>query len=211
MRKKKNLPARMEKVSSRFVASPESRRGQWRGEFDSLALEIGCGKGQFIAGQAVRFPRTLFVGIDRVPEAVLLSLERAEQETLPNALFARGDAAHLPQWFAPGEAPRLYINFCDPWIPRKQAARRLVHRGFLTLFRDILAPGGEIFFKTDNEPLFDFALEEFPAAGYALTFVSRDWHGDPMYPGEDTETEYEHRFASEGLPIFRLTARKQEQ
>ena len=100
----------------------------------------------------------------------------------------------------PGEVDLIYINFCDPWPPKGQAKRRLTHRGFLTTYRKVLKMGGEIHFKTDNGPLFQFSLEEFPAAGYTLSEVTHHLHENGP---QGVMTDYEAKFYAEGLPINR--------
>ena len=116
------------------------------------------------------------------------------------SLLTVGDAALLPDYFAPEEADLIYINFCDPWPPRGQAKRRLTHRGFLETYRKVLKPGGRIEFKTDNQPLFEFSLKEFPAAGYELSEVTRNLHENGP---QGVMTDYEAKFYEQGLPINR--------
>ena len=87
-----------------------------------------------------------------------------------------GDAACLPEFFAPGEVDRIYINFCDPWPRSNQKKRRLTHGNFLQLYRRVLPLGGEIHFKSDNDKLFEWSLEEIPLFGFRLSQVTRDLH-----------------------------------
>ena len=142
----------------------------------------------------------LFIAIEKVPDALVVAMERAMAMELKNVFFVVGDAALLPDYFAPGEVDRIYINFCDPWPHTRQAKRRLTHRGFLDLYRRVLRPEGQVRFKTDNQPLFAFSLREFPAAGYALSEVTRNLHeGGP----QGVMTDYEAKFHDQGIPIQR--------
>ncbi len=211
MRKKKNLDARWAQVSD-LLADSASCRGRWKESFAPearrLVVELGCGKGTFITTWAQKAPDTLFVGWERVPEALLMSMEKAKRQKLPNLRFVCGDVEQIGDTYAPGEIDRLHINFCDPWTATKKAKRRLTHRRFLEQYHAILAPEGELHFKTDNENLYLFTLEELQTQGFALVETSTDWHSEPHYPGDDVETEYEARFVSQGLPIFRIVAKK---
>ena len=119
---------------------------------------------------------------------------------LKNVFFVVGDAALLPDYFAPGEADLIYINFCDPWPHTRQAKRRLTHRDFLDLYRRVLRPEGQVHFKTDNQPLFAFSLREFPAAGYALSEVTHNLHEGGS---QGVMTDYEAKFYDQGIPIQR--------
>ncbi|MCD7843450.1 MAG: hypothetical protein LUG17_02340, partial [Clostridiales bacterium] len=113
------------------------------------------------------------------------------------------DAGRLGEMFAPGEVDRMYLNFCDPWPSKRHAKRRLTHENFLRSYRDILGEGGELYFKTDNKPLFDFSLTQFPRAGYTLSRVTNNLHAEE--PGE-IMTDYEARFTQEGAKINRCVA-----
>lgn len=204
MRKKKNLVPRMERCSDYLVQDGFGLRGRWRETLmpaaSELRVELGCGKGRFTVETARLEPDVLFIAIEKVPDAMVMAMERAAALELKNVFFVVGDAALLDSYFAPEEADRIYINFCDPWPPKRQAKRRLTHRGFLALYRKALKMGGQIHFKTDNVPLFEFSLEEFPQAGYTLQQVTRNLHGDGP---QGVMTDYEAKFYDQGVAINR--------
>ena len=100
---------------------------------------------------------------------------------------------------------RLYLNFSDPWPKKGYAKRRLTHRSFLELYKEILVPNGEIVFKTDNIGLFEFSLEEFAAAGFKLKELTYDLHNSE-YNEDNIVTEYESKWVERGLPIHRVEA-----
>ena len=131
---------------------------------------------------------------------MVVAMELAMELELKNVFFVVGDAALMPDYFGPGEVDLIYINFCDPWPPKGQAKRRLTHRGFLELYRKVLKPGGQVHFKTDNQPLFEFSVLEFPEAGYLLSEVTRNLHENGP---QGVMTDYEAKFYGEGQPINR--------
>jgi len=145
----------------------------------------------------------MFVAIEKVPDALVIAMERATEMGLNNVWFVVGDASNLPEYFSPCEVDLIYINFCDPWPPKRQAKRRLTHHNFLNLYRQVLKENGQIHFKTDNAPLFEFSVEEFPAAGYLLSEVTDDLHADGP---NGIMTDYEKKFHEEGIPIHRCVA-----
>lgn len=209
MRKKPNLAIRTERCAELLIQEPAGMRGRWRELYPAareLRLEIGCGKGRFSAGTAEQNPDVLYIALERVPDAMIVAMERCQARGLKNIFFIDGDAALLRDYFAPGEVDLLYINFCDPWPGVKHARRRLTHPQFLILYRGILRKGGEIHFKSDNRDLFEWSLFQFPKAGYALSEVTRDLHGGGV---RGVMTDYEEKFHQMGTPINRCVGTKE--
>jgi tRNA (guanine-N7-)-methyltransferase len=197
----------MERCAALLIEDPESLRGRWLASFpgrERLYVELGCGKGRFTADTAETMPDTLYIAVERVPDAMILAMEKIERRGIENVRFIDGDAKLLNTMFSEGEADRFYINFCDPWPKKKQFKRRLTAPGFLALYRQILKPEGEIWFKTDNRDLFDWSEEQLLACGWQVSEVTRDLHGNGA---AGIMTDYEKKFYGEGKPICRLTAR----
>lgn len=208
MRKKKNLHPRMEACGDCWIRRPEDLRGHWRELYPqakNLEVELGCGKGRFTAGTAKAQPDTLLIAVEKVPDAMVVAMERAMDEGLQNVFFIDADAARLPELFAPGEVARIYINFCDPWPKSRDAKFRLTYPGFLRSYAALLPVGGQIHFKTDNLPLFQWSIEQMEREGWALSEVTNDLHADG---GDFFMTDYEAKFTAEGLKINRLVATK---
>ena len=206
MRKKPNLVPRMERCAGVQIREPETLRGRWResfGQYDKLYLELGCGKGRFTAETARTMPDTMLIAVERVPDAMVVGMERVCAGQIENVRFVDLDARRLTEVFAPGEIDRIYINFCDPWKKGRQAKRRLTHRIFLELYKQVLKPGGEIHFKTDNDMLFEFSLEEFAAAGFSCKEVTRNLHENGPV---GIMTDYEEKFYGQGVSINRCVA-----
>lgn len=208
MRKKPNLVPRMERCSDILIADPTQMQGKWRQlkpDAAQLWLEIGCGKGRFTAQTAAANPDVLYIAIERVPDAMVIAMERCKEMGLTNVFFVDGDAALLRDYFAPDELDRLFINFCDPWPSHKHARRRLTHVNFLVLYRGILKVGGQIHFKSDNKDLYEYSLFQFPKAGYELSEVTRNLHEHGIC---GIMTDYEEKFHNMGTPINRCVGTK---
>ena len=209
MRKKPNLSARMEACADLLITQPCDLRGHWRdlkADAQELWLELGCGKGRFTVQTAQQHPEVLYIAVERVPDAMVTAMERCRELKLSNVFFIDGDAARLRDYFAPDEADRLFINFCDPWPSSHHARRRLTHTSFLVLYRGVLREGGQIHFKTDNRDLFEYSLFQFPKAGYVLSEVTRDLHGAGIC---GVMTDYEAKFHALGTPINRCVGTKE--
>ena len=127
-----------------------------------LRLEVGCGKGRFTVETASQNPECLFLAIERVADAMIIAMERAEKMGLHNVYFIDADAARLREYFAPGEVDLIYLNFSDSWPSNRHSKRRLTHMDFLMRYRQVLKEGGQIHFKTDNRDLYEWSLFQFP-------------------------------------------------
>ncbi len=208
MRKRSNLTARMERCAALRIDEPAALRGRWLEAFpqaEQIYVELGCGKGRFTADLAEGLERILLLAVERVPDAMILAMERVQSRGVDSVRFLDLDARELPNLFAPGEIQRLYINFCDPWPKSRDAKLRLTAPGFLRLYADALAPGGQIHFKTDNAPLFDWSAEQLRAEGWAISELTHDLHAAGP---TGILTDYEARFLSQGMKINRLVAGK---
>ena len=203
MRKMKNLEPRMAACGDYRVAEPVQMQGKWQSlmpQAKALWVEVGCGKGKFTAETAQANPEVLLVAVERCREAMVVAMEKAKSMGLKNVLFIDMDVANIEEVFAPGEIHRLFINFPDPWPRKKNAKRRLTHRGFLDKYCRVVKTGGEFHFKTDNAPLFEFSVEEFAACGLEVKNLTRNLHENGIV---GIMTGYEEKFYAMGTPINR--------
>lgn len=208
MRKKPNLQPRMEKCAGVWIKKPEELCGKWRESFperSALWLEIGCGKGRFTVGTAQEHPEATLVALEKVEDAMVIAMERTEEAAVQNARFISMDALKLREVFSPGEVERIFVNFCDPWPKSRDAKHRLTSPNFLRIYADLLPMGGEMHFKTDNLPLFEWSVQQMLSEGWELDEVTNDLHADGT---GGVMTDYESKFRSQGVKINRLVARK---
>lgn len=203
MRRMRNLEPRTEKCGAYRIAEPAAHKGSWRDlkpGCTALWVEVGCGKGKFTAETAQANPDVLLIAVERCREAMVVAMEKAQAMDLHNVFFIDMDVANMEDIFAPGEIDRLFINFPDPWPRKKNAKRRLTYRTFLEKYCHVVRENGEIHFKTDNAPLFEFSLGEFAACGLEVKNLTRDLHKDGIV---GIMTGYEEKFHALGTPINR--------
>ena len=184
------------------------QKGHWSDVFGNdkpLYIEIGMGKGQFILEMARRNPDKNFIGIEKYSSVLVRALEKCEEDAPENLRFIRMDAEEILDVFATDEVSGIYLNFSDPWPKDRHAKRRLTYRDFWARYKEILKSEGQVVFKTDNRPLFDFSLEEVEIAGWTLENVTFDLHHSEYMEG-NVMTEYEAKFSAKGNPIHRLVA-----
>ena len=191
-------------VFARDAGIGEEKKGNWPeifGRKAPLHVELGTGKGDFISQLAALHPDIDYVGIEAQQDVLYSAAKKVQDRQLSNVRLLVFDIHEIETIFAPGEVDRFYVNFCDPWPKARHAKRRLTHVNFLEKYRRLLKPGGSLFFKTDNRPLFDFSLEQFEAAGLTVRDISYDLHAEDR--PDNIMTEYERKFSGFGEKINR--------
>ncbi len=194
----------------RHINDPEAARGHWKEQFENptlpLRLELGCGKGSFLAAQALAHPEFNHLGIDMKSEVLVVGKRNIER-VFEQANKAPGNIAITPfdiervrlLLAEEDNVDRIYINFCNPWCKSGHAKHRLTHPRQLLQYRHFLRDGGEIYFKTDDDRLYEDSLRYFSLSGFCLQWEARDLHSQE--PEWNIRTEHECMFSEEGIPI----------
>lgn len=209
----RNVPGSREAIaeSKYAINNPEEYKGRWKevfGNDNPIRIEIGMGKGRFITQLAMDNPDVNYIGIEKFSSVLIRAIEKREDIEIDNLFFIRMDAETITDVFGQGEVDRIYLNFSDPWPKDRHAKRRLTSKQFFERYNEILKKDGVVEFKTDNNMLFDFSLEQIPEAGWNLVAVTRDLHNDEKMNEGNIMTEYEERFSSAGNPINKLIANR---
>ena len=204
----RNITGSREVIAESPYVVPEAELfdcpGTWNNIFGNnqpIRIEIGMGKGKFIHTMAKEHPEINYIGIEKYSSVLLRAIQKMEAEELPNLKFIRMDAEDIENVFDKGEVDKIYLNFSDPWPKDRHAKRRLPSKEFLNRYNTILKPEGNLEFKTDNRPLFDFAVEQLPEAGWTADVITYDLHSDEKLMIGNVMTEYEEKFSSIGNPI----------
>jgi tRNA (guanine-N7-)-methyltransferase len=167
-----------------------------------LEVDIGSGEGTFILTMAERHPERNFLGIERLLGRIRKTCRAAARRNLGNVRMLRLEIAYALRYLLPPESVTVaHVLFPDPWPKRYHHSRRLIQDGFMEALHGILVPGGELRIKTDDEPYF---LWMEKVLGRAKGYERLEWADDLEYP----TTDFEARFVSQGLPIYRARLRK---
>lgn len=232
MRMKFKPWARQELETSPFyIDNPEDYKNNWKDTFENklnpLMLELGCGKGYFVAQIAKENPNTNYIAIDLVDAMLGMAKRNVEasfgirkstdkeeienefekQKIIKNVKLTRYDISRISNIFGEDDKiERIYINFCNPWPRGKHHKKRLTHERQLEQYKVFLK--GDIYFKTDDDDLFESSLLSFKNSGYEIKKVTYDlasekefWNGEA-----NIETEHEKMFKSQGIKIKALIA-----
>ena len=211
--------ARPELEASKFyIDNPEEYKGKWKQCFKNqenpIHIELGCGKGQFIAKLAVENQDINYIAIDLVDAMLGLAkrnIEKVykEKEIEPeNVILTRFDIERILLILdEKDEVDRIYINFCNPWPKGKHRKKRLTHTRQLEKYKQFLKDNGEIYFKTDDDDLFESSLTYFKESGFEILKKTYDLHKEPIFE-KNIETEHEKMFTDQGINIKALIAIK---
>ena len=211
--------ARPELEACRFyIDNPEEIKGRWKSLFKNpnlpLNLELGCGKGQFIAQLASENLDRNYIAIDLVDAMLGLAKRNVEQiykekNIEPeNIILTRFDIDRVLLILSEEDKiDRIYINFCNPWPKGKHRKKRLTHTRQLEKYKTFLKQDGEIYFKTDDDDLFASSLNYFKEAGFNIIKKTYDLHSEPNF-WYNIETEHEKMFSEKGIKIKALIAKR---
>lgn len=195
-----------------YVSNPAEQKGRWNKLFADnkpLYVELGCGKGGFISQIAPSHPEINFIAMDIKNEMLVLAKRKLENAyksadlPMDNVKIAIQNIERIDlAWDENDKADRIYINFCNPWGKTKHKKRRLTHTRQLLNYKKFLK--GELWFKTDDDGLFEETFEYLAEAGYRVKFKTYDLHSETDI--ENYITEHENMFSAEGIKIKFLIA-----
>ena len=196
--------------SSLFIQNPREFKGRWRevfGNDNKICLELGCGKGKFIADIAKQNPNINFVAIDLKFEVLVYVKRKCEELSLTNVRILAFDINYINEMFDKGEISDIYLNFSTPWPKAKHNKRRLTNPRILTKYFDIISDDSKIRLKTDHEVFFLDSIEYLEENGFNITYKTMDLHSENI---DNILTEYEEKFLNKGMKIMYLTAELKE-
>lgn len=201
-----------------FIKTPEQIRGNWKELFANAApisLELGCGKGVFTAQYGLQNPDRNIIAIDLISDMLGVArrnIEKAYTEngkTCTNIMLTAYDIERIGNIISPDDRiSNIIIYFCNPWPKPSHRRRRLTHPEQLNKYREFLADGGIVEFKTDDKDLFFDSLKYFPAAGFEIMetaeYTLDTVHLSPL----PIISEHERKYLDEGKTIRYCKAKK---
>jgi tRNA (guanine-N7-)-methyltransferase len=177
------------------------------GRVAPLEVEVGSGKGLFLAAAAMQRPDHHFLGLEIAAKYAQFCAARLAQRGLDNARMIHGDAQRVFTDFLPdASAAAVHVYFPDPWWKKRHQKRRVMNERFLRQVERVLQVGGTLHFWTDVEEYFNSTLELIAAHTQLI---------GPLEVPEliaqhdlDFRTHFERRMRLHGEAVYRAEFRK---
>ena len=170
-----------------------------------VVFEIGSGKGDFIAAISLTHPEYNYLGIERVKTVAGMMAKKLVDQGNENVKVFPWNAELIFDEIKEGFVEAIYLNFSDPWPKKKHEKRRLTFIKFLEQYYRILKKGGRLYFKSDNDSLFEYTKEEIGLTKFKVISIEENYAFDEQ---TDFITEYENKFRSVGKSIHRIILEK---
>ncbi len=198
-----------------FIDDPPKIKGKWQelfGNANPMHLELGCGKGVFIAQVAVANQQINYIAVDIKSEVLALARRKIVQkysdlgyDSVNNVKLMSQNIELIDNMLDSTDViERIYINFCNPWPKKGCNKKRLTHSKQLVKYKTFLKSDGEIWFKTDNDELFKDSIKYFEDNGFTIKYLTEDLHASG-FEGS-APTEHEIMFSGQGIKIKFLIA-----
>lgn len=170
-----------------------------------IEMEIGCGKGDFIVALAEANPHINYLAIEVSAMVAAMATRKVVEKNLHNVRIIVDDVAKILPILRDGMLSALYLNFSDPWPKVRHEKRRLTFPSKLVEYKRILKIGGFVYFKSDNDDLYQYSLIAFTQSPLEVTSYTSDYQS---LEAGDAMSEYERQFRNIGKNINRIVARR---
>lgn len=206
--------------SSPFFIDDPFQKGDWHQKFprkQPLHLELGCGKGNFVATLAANHPEINYLAVDMKSVVLASGCRHVKKEfskvnrPIDNIILTAYDIERILNIMDQDDVvQRIYINFCNPWPKERHYKKRLTHTRQLQKYKTFLMDDGELYFKTDDDQLFEDTLTYLEESGYQLLYHTYDLHhSEYAHHPDNIPTEHEEKFTAMGIKTKFLIARRQ--
>jgi tRNA (guanine-N7-)-methyltransferase len=174
-----------------------------------VEVEVGFGKGLFLASAAASRPQVSFLGIEIERKYQLLTATRLARRGLGNVRLACGDArTFFRDRLNAGCLEAVHVYFPDPWWKKRHHKRRLFTEEFAGQCERVLRPGGHLYLASDVQEYFALITGLVEQRGSFERLRSPEVR--EAAHDLDYLTHFERKYRKEGRPIWRATYCKVE-
>lgn len=171
-----------------------------------LEVEIGTGKGTFMAEHARGRPGVNFLGLERTRRYWQVASDRIRRNHCLNARVVLTEAIYfLTELVTDGSISAIHIYFPDPWPKKRHHKRRLLQQSNVDQLERVLEPGGRLQIVSDHSEYFEQIERVIRASGLILT----EYRPPPTTePGELVGSNFERKYRRQGRSIYTIAAVK---
>ncbi len=171
---------------------------------ESLIVELGFGRGEYLLTLSKTFPDALIVGFEVSMTSLLKAAYRLQSANKRNVKMLLFDGVlGLSEFFTPNSVDAVYMNFPIPWPKKKHAKRRVVRDDFWRILARVLKIGGYFELMTDVDWYAEEAQKNAEEVGVFSVELKRN-------PSRRVQTKYEQKWLAEGRDIFLVRVVKDE-
>lgn len=121
-----------------------------------LEVDIGSGKGRFLAARSGKFPEINFLGIERQLVRINSSGRRCERAGRENVRLFRMEGYYAISQMMPAKyVANYYFFFPDPWPKARHEENRLFNPRFMDALHRTMEEGGCLHVASDHLPYFE--------------------------------------------------------
>ncbi len=178
----KTFPNVTEVPFSEVFQKKYSKSGKWKKEVfennNDIVLELGCGKGEYTVGMALKYPEKNFIGVDIKGARMWRGAKTSLEDEIRNAHFLRTRIEFIDSFFAKNEVSEVWITFPDPQPRESREKKRLSSPRFLEKYKTFLKPGGIVHLKTDARDLYEYSDEIARECGHEVLISTSELYKD---------------------------------
>jgi len=173
-----------------------------------LEIEIGSGKGLFMATASQANPLHNFFGVEIATKYAKHAASRLAKAEISNGLMAAGNAELMFEKQVPAESlEAVHVYFPDPWWKKRHRKRRVVNEVSVRNYCDAIRSGGRFHFWTDVLDYFELTIEMIadivPEFGVPIPEEEIEATHDLDY-----RTHFERRSRQHRIPVYRVRFEK---
>jgi len=173
-----------------------------------LEVEVGSGKGLFLANASEQTPMHNFVGIEIQSKCAEHAAGRLAKAKVSNAIMISGNAEPLfLERIDAASLEAVHVYFPDPWWKKKHRKRRVLNRTSIVSYARSIRPGGRLHFWTDVLDYFDDTVEMIAELAPELGVPLAE---EEIEAGHDLDyrTHFERRSRKNRIPVYRVRYEK---
>ena len=174
-----------------------------------LEVEVGSGKGLFLATASASHPDRNFLGIEVAGKYARFVAAKLAKAQRTNAMMIHGDGLRLfREHTAAQSLAAVHVYFPDPWWKARHRKRRVMTKPFVEDIQRTLKPGGALHFWTDVAEYFDETLDLIAA----VSNLQGPLEVPVVEPEHDLDyrTHFERRMRQHDLAVHRAEFRRGE-